>query len=128
MGIVTAWTNLVGGVGTAMSYTVIDAPNSAKATTGAIPFLLPADYVTIFIESTGTLGSGATVTLEGSADGSSYVTLVPDVISSNNLSSKVATTIDLGKWSAMKYRLAITTTSDDSDKQITFYLVFRRVI
>lgn len=128
MAIVTAWTDPIGGEGVAMSYTTIDAPNNTTARTGSIPFHLPAGHVTVFFESTATLSGNSTFSLEGSADGTTFVTLESNIIPTTDLASSAAGAINLEKWSAMKFRLAITTAGNDSTKDITFYLVYRREI
>ncbi len=128
MAIVTDWKNPVGGEGTAMSYTVIDAPNNTTAWTGNIPFLLPAAYVTVFAEATSTLSGNASFALEGSADGTTFVTLESNIIPATDLASPAVGSVDLVKWQAMKYRLAVTTTGNDSTKDLTFSIVYRREI
>jgi len=126
MAVVTDWTTReYCGWRVIKSYSVIDAPNNSTARTNAIPFDLPDRPITIVAKSTGAFGAAATFDLEGHYDSSSLVTLKSGVIASSTLASEAAGSVDLEQYPAMEYRIAITTTTDESAEDVTFYIMYK---
>ena len=124
MAVVSDWSDPVGGLGTAMSQSTIDGVDTAEASTNAFPFMLPNKYITIYARSTSTLAQNATFQLLGTYDGSEHIIIVSDIIATSNLSSVGVGTFNLEQYSALSYKIQITTTGDETGKDITFYLVY----
>jgi len=124
MAVVTNWTDAVGGLGTAMTYTTIDGVNTTSALTSSIPIPMPKAHVTVFISATATLSANASFDLLGTADGTNWATLVADIIPATTLASVEAGDVSLEDHPAMKYKLQVTTTGDETAKDITFSVVF----
>jgi len=128
MAVVTDWTDPIGGADSLMSYTTIDAPDTTTAYTNAFPLPLPHKYITIYATATAQLGGNATFDLYGSYDGSTYVKLVDDIIATTDLNDDAAGTFDLEQYSAIDFKIAITTSANDAAKDVSFYLVYAREI
>ena len=124
MAVVTNWTDVIGGLGTAMTYTTIDGVNTTSAQTNSIPISMPKAHVSIFIQSTAVLSANASFDLLGTADGSNWATLVADIIPATTLADVEAGSVSLEDYPSMKYRLQITTTGDETAKDISFKIVF----
>ena len=118
------WIDPIGGLGTALTHASVTGVDTAATQSEIIPFPLPKEYVAIYATSSATLSAAASFDLQGSYDGTNYVTLVSDVISSSNLASAQFGSVDLGQYPALKYRIQMTTAGDETAKTVTFYVIF----
>ncbi len=127
MAIVTEWTDPHGGPACAVSFMTMNAPNNTTENTNAYPQPLPHTYITLYAEATGPLNGTVSIDLQGTYDGSSYVTLVSNIIAGTSLATPTSGTFNLEQYSALSFRFELTTNMAETE-DITIYLIFEREV
>jgi len=127
MAVITDWSNPRGGPVVYETNMTMDVPNNTTEYTNAYPKALPKKSITLYAEATGALNGQVSINLQGSYDGTNYVTLVSNIISGTTLVSPAAGTFDLDQYSGLKYRLEVTTTMAETE-DMSIYLIFEREV
>jgi hypothetical protein len=126
----TTWTTPIGGNAGGMTYTIITGPNNTTVYTDPIVIKPPDGYVTITALASAALGSNATIKLYGRYtgtdpdDNNNYAALVSNVITGSDLSTIQVGNVNLAAWPAIDYKISVTTTTNDTGKEITIRLLF----
>ena len=123
---VQTWQDPVGGLATGMIKSTIAGPAATTVYTDSIPLVLPDSHLTVVASASSTLTSANSFDLYGTYDGTNYVKLVDDIVAASTLAAPLAGTVDLEQYPALRYKIAETSADDESAKEITFYLIFRK--